>query len=186
MRPRLPATRRRSHGHEAPQARRHPSPPSPPTTRNPEPGQIAENPGLSWTLGGVFDGARVAPQDSVASAAARRSRAPRSASAAFSCRHVTATSAAAIASAASPPPHGRRVVEERGRRGRRSAESHDAASAGAARDGDLELVDVGEEDGEVMVGHGRGRRRFRRRRSCVRALDLWQEFGVKFSTKTLK
>jgi hypothetical protein len=26
-----------------------PSPPSPPTTRNPEPGQIAENPGLSWT-----------------------------------------------------------------------------------------------------------------------------------------
>ena len=102
------------------------------------------------------------------------------------CRHVTATSAAAIASAASPPPHGRRVVEERGRRGRRSAESHDAASAGAARDGDLELVDVGEEDGEVMVGHGRGRRRFRQRRSCVRALDLWQEFGVKFSTKTLK
>ena len=131
---------------------------------------------------GVFDGARVAPQDSVASAAARRSRAPRSAPAAFSCRHVTATSAAAIASAASPPPHGRRVVEERGRRGRRSAESHDAASAGAARDGDLELVDVGEEDGEVMVGHGRGRRRFRQRRSCVRALDLWQEFGVKFST----
>ena len=52
------------------------------------------------------------------------------------------------------------------RRGRRSAESH-AASAGAARGGDLELVDIGEEDGEVMVGRGRGRRRFRRRRSCV-------------------
>ena len=114
----------------------------------------------------------VDPQDSVASAAARRSRAPRSASAAFSCRHVTATSAAAIASAASPPPHGRRVVEERGRRGRRFAESHDAASAGAARGGDLELVDIGEEDGEVMVGRGRGRRRFRRRRSqlCVHSI----------------